>query len=142
MTFGSFTALSRPAAGRIRPVIISERSICRRTFLRGAGIVYNASEIGRVTVKIRWILAIALFWGCAPLQPAFEDPNVVAQIHNGQTTKAEVETLLGTPTSTMTMTGANGLELWTYSASETGLIADVSDAFAGVQERSPVNRYL
>jgi hypothetical protein len=42
--------------------------------------------------------------------PAFKDLIVLAQIHDGKTTRAEVENLLGQPTSTMTTTGTNGSE--------------------------------
>ncbi len=68
----------------------------------------NAS---RMTITIAG-LALALSLAGCVMQPAFEDPNVTSQIHPGQSTKADVENLLGNPAG---VTGVPGQgDMWMY----------------------------
>jgi outer membrane protein assembly factor BamE (lipoprotein component of BamABCDE complex) len=81
----------------------------------------NGSRL-RITVAG---LAVALsLVGCA-MQPAFEDANVVSQIHAGRTTKADVQNMLGQPADQVTLPGAG--DMWTYRDIQPGGLGLVPD---------------
>ncbi len=65
----------------------------------------------RLRIMIAGLVVALSLVGCA-MQPAFEDPNVVSQIHAGRTNKADVQTMLGQPADEVTLPGTG--DMWTY----------------------------